>query len=94
MQLSLAFGSNLIEDLRKFESICKTVLAHESGDPGVQVNEKTEGRKSRDTVPLNLSWPFLDSVCIMFIGTHRHDTYVIFFKNNFSCHFYNDFGKQ
>jgi hypothetical protein len=32
--------------------ICKTVLAHESGDPGVQFNEKTEGRKSRDTVPL------------------------------------------
>jgi hypothetical protein len=29
-------------------------LAHESGDPGVQFNEKkTEGRKSRDTVPLN-----------------------------------------
>jgi hypothetical protein len=35
-----------------FESICKTVLAHESGDPGVQFNEKTEGRKSRKTVPL------------------------------------------
>jgi hypothetical protein len=34
-------------------SICKTVLAHESGDPGVQLNEKkTEGRKSRETVPL------------------------------------------
>jgi hypothetical protein len=31
----------------------KTVLAHESGNPGVQFNEKTEGRKSRDTVPLS-----------------------------------------
>jgi hypothetical protein len=29
-------------------------LAHESGDPGVQFNEKTEVRKSRDTVPLNV----------------------------------------
>jgi hypothetical protein len=36
----------------EFESICKTVLSHESGDPGVQLNEKTEGRKSRETVPL------------------------------------------
>jgi hypothetical protein len=44
--------SNLIEYLREFESICKTVLAHESGNPGVQFDEKkTEGRKSRDTVP-------------------------------------------
>jgi hypothetical protein len=41
------FSSNLIEYLREFESICKTVLALESGDPGVQFNEKTEGRKSR-----------------------------------------------
>jgi hypothetical protein len=46
------FSSNLVEDLRKCESICKTVLAHESGDPGVQLTKKTEGRKSRDTVPL------------------------------------------
>jgi hypothetical protein len=38
--------------LREFESICKTVLAHESGDPGVQFNEKTADRKSRATVPL------------------------------------------
>jgi hypothetical protein len=42
--------SNLIEYLRKFESICETVSAHESGDPGVYFNEKTEGRKSRETV--------------------------------------------
>jgi hypothetical protein len=27
-------------------------LAHESGDPGVQFNEKTEGKKSHETVPL------------------------------------------
>jgi hypothetical protein len=47
------FSSNLVEDLREFESICKTVSAHESEDPGVQFNEKTEGQKSRDTVPLN-----------------------------------------
>jgi hypothetical protein len=33
------------EDLREFESICKTVLAHESGDPGVQSNEKNRGSK-------------------------------------------------
>jgi hypothetical protein len=50
---SLIFSSNLIEYLREFESICKTVLAHESGDPGAQFNEKTEGRKSRETVSLN-----------------------------------------
>jgi hypothetical protein len=37
------FPSNLIEYLREFESICKTILAH----------EKTEGRKSRETVPLS-----------------------------------------
>jgi hypothetical protein len=36
-------SSNLIEYLRECESICKTVLAHESGDPGVQFNENTEG---------------------------------------------------
>jgi hypothetical protein len=35
-------SSNRIELLREFESICKTVLAYESGDPGVQFDEKTE----------------------------------------------------
>jgi hypothetical protein len=45
-------SSNRIKLLRKFESICKTVLAHELGDPGVQFDEKTRGRKSRETVPL------------------------------------------
>jgi hypothetical protein len=48
-------SSNLIEYFCEFESTCKTVLAHESGDPGVQFNEKTEGRKSRDTVPLKFN---------------------------------------
>jgi hypothetical protein len=42
----------VVEYLCKFEFICKIVLAHESGYPGVQYNEKTEGRKSRETVPL------------------------------------------
>jgi hypothetical protein len=46
------FPSNLIENLGEFKSICKTVLAHVSGDTGVQFNEKTEGGKSRETVPL------------------------------------------
>jgi hypothetical protein len=39
------FSLNLIEDLREFEYICKIVLAHESGDPGVQFNEKNRGSK-------------------------------------------------
>jgi hypothetical protein len=30
----------------------QNLLAHESGDPGVQFNEKPEGRKSRETLPL------------------------------------------
>jgi hypothetical protein len=38
-------SSNLVEDLREFESICKTVLSHESGDPGVQFKEKNRGSK-------------------------------------------------
>jgi hypothetical protein len=37
--------SNLVEDLREFESICKTVFARDSGDPGVQFNEKNRGSK-------------------------------------------------
>jgi hypothetical protein len=47
---------HLVEDLREFKStgICKTVLTHESGDPGVQFNEKTEGKKYLDTVPLTV----------------------------------------
>jgi hypothetical protein len=35
----------VVEYLREFESICKTVLAHESGVPGVQFNEKNRGSK-------------------------------------------------
>jgi hypothetical protein len=42
-----------MEYLREFEYIFKTVLAHESGDPGVQFNEKNEGRKSREIVSLS-----------------------------------------
>jgi hypothetical protein len=42
----------IIEYLRKYEFIFETALAHESGGPGVLIDEKTEGRKSRDTVPL------------------------------------------
>jgi hypothetical protein len=42
----------VVEYLSEFKSICKTVLAHESGDAGVQLNKKTEGQKSRETVLL------------------------------------------
>jgi hypothetical protein len=34
------------------EFIFETPLAHESGGPGELIDEKTEGRKSRDTLPL------------------------------------------
>jgi hypothetical protein len=56
-------SSNLVEDLREFESICKPVLAHESGDPGVQFNKNTEGRKSHDTVPLIITKIRFSSLC-------------------------------
>jgi hypothetical protein len=42
-----------VDYLREYESIFETALAHESVDPGVLFNEKTRGRKSRATVPLN-----------------------------------------
>jgi hypothetical protein len=42
----------IIEYLREYEFIFKTALAHESGDPRVLFAKKTEGRKSRDIVPL------------------------------------------
>jgi hypothetical protein len=58
-------SSNLIEYLREFESVCKTVLAHESGDPGVQLTKKTEGRKSRDTVPLKIYTEFYIMITIV-----------------------------
>jgi hypothetical protein len=54
MQHSVKFKSNRIELLREFEFICKTVLAHELGDPGVQTGEKNRGRKPRETVHLIL----------------------------------------
>jgi hypothetical protein len=47
-------ASNRIELLRQFESIFKTALAHESGDPGVRLKKKTEGQKSREAVPSNI----------------------------------------
>jgi hypothetical protein len=52
LSLALSNKKNRIEILREFESLFKTALAHESGHPGVPFNEKTEGRKSRYTVPL------------------------------------------
>jgi hypothetical protein len=42
-----------IEYLREYEFTFKAALAHEPGDPGVLFDEKTEGRKSCETVPLN-----------------------------------------
>jgi hypothetical protein len=50
-------SSNLIEYLREFETICKTVLAHESGDPEVpvQFNEKNRGSKISWDCPFNNS---------------------------------------
>jgi hypothetical protein len=44
----------VIEYLREYEFIFETALPHESGGPGVLIYEKIEGRKSRDTVPLNI----------------------------------------
>jgi hypothetical protein len=41
----------IIEYLRENEFIFETALAHESGAPGVLM-KTTEGRKSRETVPL------------------------------------------
>jgi hypothetical protein len=69
--------SNLAEYLREFESICKTVLAHESGDQGEQFNEKKmKGQKSCDTVPLNATGitmriPFIQSSQILIIKSHK-----------------------
>jgi hypothetical protein len=44
-----------VDYLREYESIFETALAHESVDPGVLFDEKTRGRKSRETVPLPIS---------------------------------------
>jgi hypothetical protein len=46
-----AESNSKIEYLRQYEFIFKTAFAHESGDPG-GLPKKTEGRKSRETVPL------------------------------------------
>jgi hypothetical protein len=46
----------VVEYLREFESMCKTVLAHESG---YRLTKKTEGRNSRDTVPLRSMYNFI-----------------------------------
>jgi hypothetical protein len=45
-------ASNRIELLHEFESIFKTDLDQESGDPGLLFKEKTKGRKSHETIPL------------------------------------------
>jgi hypothetical protein len=42
----------IIKYLHEYKFIFKTALAHESGGPGVLIDEKTEVRKSRETVPL------------------------------------------
>jgi hypothetical protein len=42
----------IIEYHREYEFTFETALVHESGGPGVLIDEKTEGRKSRETVPL------------------------------------------
>jgi hypothetical protein len=43
-----------VEELREYESIFETALAHESADPGVQFDEKNQRSKSRKTVPVSL----------------------------------------
>jgi hypothetical protein len=47
-----AESNSKIKYLWEYEFIFKTALAHASWDPGVLFAEKTEGRKSRETVPL------------------------------------------
>jgi hypothetical protein len=42
-----------MEYLREFESICKTVEPMNPGTQGYSLTKKTEGQKSRETVPLN-----------------------------------------
>jgi hypothetical protein len=48
-------GDFKVEYLREFEAICKKALTRESGAQAGLFDEKTRGRKSRDTVPLNLN---------------------------------------
>jgi hypothetical protein len=42
----------IMEYLFESEFIFETALAHESADPGILLPKETEGRKSRETVPL------------------------------------------
>jgi hypothetical protein len=46
------FANDYLDFLGENEAICKTALGCESGPYGGLFDEKTEGRKSRDTVPL------------------------------------------
>jgi hypothetical protein len=50
------------EYLHENKFIFETALAQESGGPGVLIDEKTEGQKSRATVPLNYS--LLQKICL------------------------------
>jgi hypothetical protein len=52
VSFKLLRANNFPEFLGDFEAICKTALARESGPPGDCLIKKSEGRKSRDTVPL------------------------------------------
>jgi hypothetical protein len=46
----------VVEYFREYESTyIQTDFVHESVDPGVLLDEKTRGRKSREVVPLSLS---------------------------------------
>jgi hypothetical protein len=54
---------------REFEAIFKTAIALESGDPRVPFNEKTEGRKSRETVPLR-TFEWVTGDCIIFMSAN------------------------
>jgi hypothetical protein len=64
-----------IEYLREYEFIFKTALAHESGDLGVLLAEKNEGRKSRETVPLSAFGPY---ILHLFIHTYSMCTILLF----------------
>jgi hypothetical protein len=50
--LKQTISNDYLEFLGDFEAICETALARETGPLGMLIDEKTSGRKSRDTVPL------------------------------------------
>jgi hypothetical protein len=56
-----------IEYLLKYESIFERASACEPGDPRVLFAEKTEVRKSRDTVPLTMCCPYRSDLLLFFI---------------------------